>query len=78
MPAKANILVIGGAGYIGSHMCKCLAKHGYLPVVLDNLTRGHQEAVKWGPFVEGAMADSSLLKSIFSRYEISAAQTSDL
>ena len=41
-----NILVIGGAGYIGSHMCKYLATNGYMPVVLDNLVCGHREAGK--------------------------------
>ncbi|HSX11683.1 MAG TPA: NAD-dependent epimerase/dehydratase family protein, partial [Chlamydiales bacterium] len=43
------ILVTGGAGYIGSHTCKALAKAGYLPVVYDNLSTGHAYAVKWGP-----------------------------
>lgn len=65
-----NILVIGGAGYIGSHMCKHLATNGYMPVVLDNLVCGHREAVKWGPFIEGSMADKYLLEKIFSKYEI--------
>ena len=67
-----NILVIGGAGYIGSYMCKYLAKHGYNPVVLDNLIYGHRDAVKWGPFIEGSMADSNLLKQIFSKLQIAA------
>ena len=40
-----NILVIGGAGYIGSHMVRMLAKQGYNPVVFDNLSKGHREAV---------------------------------
>jgi UDP-arabinose 4-epimerase len=47
------VLVTGGAGYIGSHACKALARAGYLPVVLDNLSRGHRQAVRWGPFVDG-------------------------
>jgi len=67
-----KLLVIGGAGYIGSHMCKYLANHGYTPVVLDNLIYGHREAVKWGPFIEGSMADAPLLKQIFSEHEIAA------
>jgi UDP-glucose 4-epimerase len=67
-----KILIIGGAGYIGSHMSKYLAKHGYTPVVLDNLIYGHREAVKWGPFVEGSMADPNLLKKIFSEHDIAA------
>jgi UDP-glucose 4-epimerase len=67
-----KVLIIGGAGYIGSHMCKYLANHGYTPVVLDNLIYGHREAVKWGPFIEGSMADAPLLKQIFSEHEIAA------
>ena len=45
---KSAILVTGGAGYIGSHTCKALAMAGYQPVVLDDLSAGHCEAVKWG------------------------------
>ena len=48
-----SILVTGGAGYIGAHACKLLARAGYRPVVFDNLSRGHREAVRWGPLVEG-------------------------
>jgi UDP-arabinose 4-epimerase len=48
-----NILVTGGAGFVGSHACKSLARAGYLPITFDNLERGHQWAVKWGPFERG-------------------------
>ena len=48
-----NILVTGGAGYIGSHACKALAAKGYVPITDDNLSRGHRWAVKWGPLLEG-------------------------
>ncbi len=41
------ILVVGGAGYIGSHTCLALSERGYLPVVYDNFTSGHPEFVKW-------------------------------
>ena len=67
-----DILVVGGAGYIGSHMCKYLAAHGYRPVVLDNLVRGHSQAVKWGPLIQGAPSDAALLEHIFSKYSFSA------
>ena len=67
-----NILIVGGAGYIGSHICKCLSENGYLPIVLDNLSTGHRRAVKWGPFIEGAVEQKSLLSHVFSRYDISA------
>jgi len=67
-----NILVIGGAGYVGSYMCKCLAENGYNPIVLDNLICGHRQAVRWGAFIKGSMADSKLLRHIFSKYLIAA------
>lgn len=46
-------MVTGGAGYVGSHACKALARAGYRPVVYDNLSRGHAWAVKWGPLERG-------------------------
>ena len=67
-----HILVVGGAGYIGSHTSKLLAKRGYVPVVLDNLIRGHRRAVKFGPFVEGSMTNADLVRKIFSDYPVSA------
>ena len=48
-----SILVTGGAGYIGAHACKALAKAGYEPVAYDNLVYGHHEAVRWGPLRRG-------------------------
>jgi UDP-glucose 4-epimerase len=41
-----NILVTGGAGYIGSHACKALAAGGYLPIAYDNLSRGHRQTLQ--------------------------------
>ena len=67
-----SILVVGGAGYIGSHMCKHLSNNGYLPVVLDNLSRGHKAAVKWGPLIEGSISDRKLLKHVFSKHRVVA------
>ncbi len=55
------VLVTGGAGYIGSHACKALATAGYRPVVFDNLSRGRRAAVRWGPLVEGDLADRARL-----------------
>jgi UDP-arabinose 4-epimerase len=63
------ILVTGGAGYIGSHTCKALAKAGYLPVVFDNLTTGHAYAVKWGPFIQGDLNDRAKLNEAFITYK---------
>lgn len=53
------VLVTGGAGFIGSHTCKELAASGYLPVSYDNLSTGHRDAVRWGPLVEGDIADTA-------------------
>src|SRR3954469_8484496 len=53
MGMTKTVLVTGGAGDIGSHACKALARAGYKPVVYDNLSRGHRAAVRWGPLVEG-------------------------
>lgn len=63
-----HILVTGGAGYIGSHACKVLARAGYVPVVYDNLSTGWAEAVKFGPFVQGDLADRATLDETFARY----------
>lgn len=68
----ANILVTGGAGYIGSHTCKELASQGHTPVTLDNLSRGHQECVKWGPFVHGSIHDTPLVVNTLRSYKIKA------
>jgi len=67
-----EILVVGGAGYIGSHMCRHLAGAGFLPVVLDNLDTGHRAAVRHGPFFRGEMSDAALLETIFRRHRIQA------
>ena len=63
-----RVLVTGGAGYIGSHTCKLLARHGYEPVVFDNLSRGHRHNVKWGPFIEGDLLDRASLSRAFEEY----------
>lgn len=66
------ILVTGGAGYIGSHACKVLARAGYRPVAFDNLSRGHREAVRWGPFVEGDLADRARLSAAIAEHRVGA------
>ena len=63
-----NILVTGGAGYIGSHTCKQLARAGFVPVVYDNLSTGFQEAVRFGPFERGDILDADRLDEVFARY----------
>jgi UDP-arabinose 4-epimerase len=52
-----NILVTGGAGYIGSHACQALAAAGHRPIALDNLSSGNAWAVKWGPLIVADIAD---------------------
>ena len=69
---RLNILVTGGAGYIGSHTCEALAARGYAPVVLDNLSAGHRWAVKWGPLVEGDIADRALVTKMLNRFDVRA------
>ena len=59
---KTVVLVVGGAGYIGSHVCKALAKNGCIPVTYDNLSSGHKWAIKWGPFFEGDILDTAQLE----------------
>jgi len=65
-----SILVTGGAGYVGAHACKALAAAGYRPVVYDNLSRGHREAVRWGPLVEGNLHDSARLAEALRTHQI--------
>ena len=64
----ANILVVGGAGYIGAHVCKALAARGDTPVVFDNLSSGHEHAVKWGPLVKGDLRSPEELDRAFREY----------
>jgi UDP-arabinose 4-epimerase len=66
------VLVTGGAGYIGAHACKALARAGYLPIVFDNLSRGHRAAVRWGPLVEGELVDRDRLRAAIEQYRVSA------
>jgi UDP-glucose-4-epimerase GalE len=67
-----KVLVCGGAGYIGSHMCKRLAREGHVPVTFDNLSTGHDWAVKWGPLVRGDMLEPTILADVFRDYRIDA------
>jgi len=67
-----NILVTGGAGFIGSHTCKALAGRGHTPVAYDNLSRGHEWAVKWGPLERGDIADGARLREVLDRYRPAA------
>lgn len=66
------ILIVGGAGYIGSHINKELNKQGFETVVFDSLVKGHQEAVKWGEFFQGDLGNIEDLRQVFSKYKIDA------
>lgn len=67
-----HILIVGGAGYIGSHINKRLSLQGYKTVVFDNLSCGHREFLKWGEFVEGDIGNIDQLRSLFSKHQFAA------
>jgi UDP-glucose-4-epimerase GalE len=67
-----KILVTGGAGYIGSHTAKRLHGAGLEPVVLDDLSLGHEWAAKFGPFVRGNIANADLVKRTVHAHKIEA------
>jgi UDP-glucose 4-epimerase len=63
-----NILVAGGAGYIGAHTCLDLFNKGFTPIVYDNLSNGHAEFVKWGPLEKGDIRDRGRLDEVLAKY----------
>jgi len=63
-----KILVTGGAGYIGSHVCKALSKKGHEVIVFDNLEYGHSDLARWGTLVQGDLLDRAVLASVFRKY----------
>jgi UDP-glucose 4-epimerase len=65
----ANVLVAGGAGYIGSHMVAALSEAGYAPVTVDNLYSGHRDAVIAGEFVQGSLSNRELLDRILDAHD---------
>ncbi len=67
-----KVLVTGGAGYIGSHICYALSQKGYTPVVIDHLQTGFEKNVRWGPFYKGNIDDESLLKNVIQQEKIQA------
>ncbi|MEJ2346483.1 MAG: UDP-glucose 4-epimerase GalE [Gammaproteobacteria bacterium] len=67
-----KILVVGGAGYIGSHMVKVLLDAGHQVVTLDNLSTGFRDAVLGGEFVEGDIADKALLDELLPSHNFDA------
>lgn len=63
-----SVVVTGGAGYIGSHVCKALKEAGFIPVVFDNFKQGHSWAVQWGPSFEGELCSPADLEACFDYY----------
>lgn len=63
-----QVLVVGGAGYIGSHTCKALARAGHNPIVYDNLSFGHADAVRWGPLEIGDIFDGDRLREVICEH----------
>jgi UDP-arabinose 4-epimerase len=64
-----TVLVTGGAGYVGSHCCKAFAKAGWNVVVLDNLSRGWRDAVRWGPLIECDIRDSARVRAALEQHK---------
>ena len=67
-----RILVVGGAGYIGSHMSKMLSSLGHEVVIFDNLSTGHQGSAIHGKLVVGCLSDVSTLEKLFEDFNFSA------
>jgi UDP-glucose 4-epimerase len=65
----ANILVAGGAGYVGAHTCIDLFNKGFTPIVYDNLSNGHAEFVRWGALEIGDIRDSNKLDEVLRKYK---------
>jgi len=63
-----TVLVVGGAGYVGSHACLTLAASGFRPVVFDDLSNGHREHVQWGPLEVGDIRDAARLDAVFAKH----------
>jgi len=63
-----DFIVVGGAGYIGSHVCKTIHQHGGRAITFDNLSSGHKHAVKWGPFVNVDVRDEALVNAAFTEF----------
>ena len=72
MSANKNVLVCGGAGYIGSNMTFMLAKEGYEPFVYDNLSKGHKSAIKGFKLIRGDLSDFQKISKTLKEYKIGA------
>ena len=68
-----TLIVVGGAGYIGSHVCKMIAGHGGTPVTFDNFSAGHKHAVKWGPYEDVDLRDRAQTLAACENYKTARA-----
>jgi len=66
---RPRILVTGGAGYIGSHVCRALAQAGFLPIALDDLSAGHAARVQWGPLVQADVTDATSVRAAMAAHQ---------
>lgn len=66
------ILIVGGAGYIGSHTNKLVSENNFETVVFDNLSTGNKKSVQWGKFIEGDLANISEIRNVFNTFNIDA------
>ena len=71
-----HVLVVGGAGYVGAHACKAVARAGFVPVTFDNLATGWEAAVKFGPFVRGDLMDRAAIDAAAMAMAIARASDS--
>lgn len=67
-----TVLVTGGAGYIGSHTARELAETGLRPVVYDDFSNGHREAVRWGSMINGDVRDQDRLTEVMAGFDVDA------
>ena len=67
-----NVLVTGGAGYVGSHICKALAAAGHRPIALDDMAQGHLWALQWGPHVQADLRNTAATLQILRQHQVNA------
>ena len=72
MPERTRVMVIGGAGYVGSHVALALFESGFLPVTYDDLSGGHAAFVRWGPLERGDVRDAAGLEGAIRRHRAEA------
>lgn len=70
--SKGTVLIVGGAGYIGSHANALLSEQGYSTIIFDNLVYGHREFVQWGTLIQGDLEDKEALRTLFREHSIDA------